>query len=1091
MADLNDDTPQYAGRPEGAGSADPLVAADSMVMPATRSRRLWPWLLGGAGLLLAAGVGVAWLQRDAIAGNVIARQLASSGVRATYRIERIDPGQQVLSNIIVGDPAHPDLTIAKATVALVYRFGLPRIGSVRIDQARLYGRLIDGKPSFGSLDRVLFTKAELGMPPAALPNLNVVLDDARARIDSAYGPFGIKLQGHGVLADGFAGTLAAVGPNLAIGGCSIRNALMYGALTIHANAPRFVGPVRMERLGCPSQRLAMSTVAAQTDLTFDRSLAEAHGTVSLRAGPIAAGANRAQLLALDGDLGWHVVNGAGSVVDARLQASVSGIATPAATIALARFDGTLRSASNAVRDTARLELQGTLDGKGVQPGQQLDAAFVSAQRTAAGTLVASMIGQMRSALLSQRRGSRFTARFDLRRSGVQTTMALPQAQLTGGTGAVLAAVSRGTYAQFGQGLAQIAGNVSTGGPGMPQISGRVTQAAGGLLARLAMADYRAGGGSLAIPELVLTQARNGSLGFAGRARMTGAIPGGRAEGLALPIDGNVARNGAFALFRGCTIARFDRLTLGEMELDARALTFCPQRGQAIMRSSARGVQIAAGTPSLDLVGRFGGAPMRLRSGAVGFAYPGTLDARSVDLALGATDKPTRLTLNHLTARLGRDFSGDFAGLEGRIAAVPIELAQGTGNWRYANGALKIDKAGFSLTDRASPARFERMIARDATLGLVAGKIDAEALLREPKSDRAIVLATVHHDLSAATGHADLAVNGLMFDKALQPTDLTMLAKGNVANAAGRIDGTGRIDWNAAHVTSTGKFSTESFDLAAAFGPVKGIKGSLVFTDLLGLVTAPNQTLQVASINPGVEVEGGTVTLALLAGQEVAVGGGSWPFDGGTLRLEPVRLHFGMTEERRYVLVIEGLDAAKFVERMQLGNLRATGRFDGRLPLVFRGDAGRIEGGMLVSRPPGGNVSYVGALTYKDLSFMANFAFDALKSLDYKVMNIGMDGDLAGEIVTKVRFDGVKQGLGTKRNFITRQIARLPLQFNVNVRAPFYSLINSAKSLYDPAFIKDPRTIGLIDAQGHAIAPLDTKPNPAQPFVQPQASEKLP
>ena len=186
-----------------------------------------------------------------------------------------------------------------------------------------------------------------------------------------------------------------------------------------------------------------------------------------------------------------------------------------------------------------------------------------------------------------------------------------------------------------------------------------------------------------------------------------------------------------------------------------------------------------------------------------------------------------------------------------------------------------------------------------------------------------------------------------------------------------------------------------------------------------------------------------------------------------------------------MLEIEGLDAAKFVERMQLGNLRATGRFDGELPLVFRGDAGRIEGGHLRSRAPGGNVSYVGALTYKDLSFMANFAFDALKSLDYRVMTIGMDGDLAGEIVTKVRFDGVKQGQGTKKNFITRQIARLPLQFNVNVRAPFYSLINSAKSLYDPAFVKDPRTIGLIDAQGRAIAPI------VKPPVQPHESEKLP
>lgn len=1073
MADWNDDTPQVAGQAEGARPAEPLTAGDGLVAPAVRGRRVWPWLLGGAGVVLVAALGFAWTERESIAGKIIKRQVAIRGLRSTYHVDRIDPGQQVLSNFIVGDPAHPDLTIAKVTITIAYRFGLPGIGSIRLEQARLYGRLIDGKPSFGSLDRVLYAKAEPGKPPAGLPDLNVILDDARARIDSEYGPVGIKLQGRGVLADGFAGTLAATGPNLAIGGCTLRKGTIYGKLTTRASAPRFVGPVRMERLGCPGQALALNAVTAQTDLAFERNLAGAQGTVSLRAGPFATGNNRAQLLAVDGDLGWHQ-----GVIDARLQGSASGIATPSATVALARFDGTLRSSGRSSSGAGgRLELQGTLDGDGVQPGQRLDAAFISAQRAATDTLVAPMIGQMRAGLQAQRRGSRFSARFDLRRSGARTTVAVPQAQLTGGTRAVLAAVSHGTYAQAGQGLAQIAGNVSTGGPGLPRITGQVTQGAGGLRARLAMADYRAGDGSLAIPELLLTQARNGMLSFSGNARLSGAIPGGRAEGLALPIDGTMSPSGAFALFRDCTTARFDRLTLGEMEIDRRALTFCPQHGQAIVRSSAAGLQVAAGTPSLDLVGRFGGAPMRLTSGAVGFAYPGLLVAQSVDLALGAADQPTRLKLNHLTARLGRDFSGDFTGLEGRLAAVPLDLEQGTGQWRYAKGALTIDKAAFRLADRTAPVRFEPLVARDARLSFANGKIDAEALLRQPKSDRAVVLAKIHHDLAATTGHADLAVNGLVFDKTLQPDDLTTLAKGTVANAAGRIDGTGRIDWNGTRVTSTGKFSTDSLDLAAAFGPVKGIKGSLMFTDLLGLVTAPNQTFRIGSINPGIEVLDGTVTLAVLTGQEVAIAGASWPFDGGTLRLEPVRLTFGASNERQYVLAIEGLDAAKFVERMQLGNLRATGRFDGRLPLLFRGDAGRIEGGILVSRPPGGNVSYVGALTYKDLSYMANFAFDALKSLDYKAMTIGVDGDLAGDIITKVRFDGVSQGLGTKKNFATREISRLPLQFNVNVTAPFYSLINKAKSIYDPG------TTGLLDEHGQPI-PLDKR-------IQHQASEHQP
>ena len=60
------------------------------------------------------------------------------------------------------------------------------------------------------------------------------------------------------------------------------------------------------------------------------------------------------------------------------------------------------------------------------------------------------------------------------------------------------------------------------------------------------------------------------------------------------------------------------------------------------------------------------------------------------------------------------------------------------------------------------------------------------------------------------------------------------------------------------MTSTGRFSTAGTDLAAAFGPVSGIKGSVAFTDLLGLVSAPGQVVTIASINPGIAVENGRI-----------------------------------------------------------------------------------------------------------------------------------------------------------------------------------------------------------------------------------------
>ena len=77
----------------------------------------------------------------------------------------------------------------------------------------------------------------------------------------------------------------------------------------------------------------------------------------------------------------------------------------------------------------------------------------------------------------------------------------------------------------------------------------------------------------------------------------------------------------------------------------------------------------------------------------------------------------------------------------------------------------------------------------------------------------------------------------------------------------------------------------------------------------------------------------------------------------------------------------------------------------------------------------------------------------------------MNGPLTGELVTQVRFEGIRQGETARQNLITRRLSRLPIRLLVNVRAPFYRLIESMKSLYDPASLRDPRSLGLMRDDG--------------------------
>ncbi len=298
-----------------------------------------------------------------------------------------------------------------------------------------------------------------------------------------------------------------------------------------------------------------------------------------------------------------------------------------------------------------------------------------------------------------------------------------------------------------------------------------------------------------------------------------------------------------------------------------------------------------------------------------------------------------------------------------------------------------------------------------------------------------------------------------------------------------LSGEGDIRWGAAGVTSAGTFRTAGTDLAAAFGPVTGLKGEIRFTDLLALESAPGQVATVASINPGVPVNDGRITYQTLAGTRIRIEGARWPFAGGELTLDPSLLDFSAPEIHRLTFRVKGAEAAQFLQQFDFKNLDATGTFDGVLPIAFDQSGGRIEGGHLVVRDGGGSIAYVGELTEKDLGTWGNIAFQALKSLRYKSLDIVMNGPLAGEMVTEVRFAGVSQGEGAKSNFLVRRLQKLPFVFNVRIKAPFRGLLDSVASFYDPSRLIERNLPTLLEEQ-------QKRGKPPAP-VQPTASEKMP
>ena len=1069
--------PDDSGAAGSEGGGPALWPEQQGPEPGAGERRArWLRVAAVAGGVIVLGLGAVWLTRERIADDIIASQLRSLGLPGTYRIESIGPRRQVLSHVVIGDPRAPDLTIERAEIEIQPRLGFPAIGRITLIGPRLYGTWNDGRISFGSLDKVLFGGKR---QQPGLPAIDLAIIDGRGRLLGNHGPVGLRVDGAGRLDGGFAGTLAAVAPRLELGGCAGERATLFGKLAVAEGKPRLAGPLRAATLACPHEGAEVRDLALAVDATLDKTLDGASARLGIAAGAIVVGTGRAGRLAGTVDATWR-----DGGLTARIDGRASGFALPqvrAATLGL-------RAAVRARDHFARAEAEGDIDGRGLRLGQGSLASLVAAERQGAESFVAPLLRQLREGLERQAPDSRLAANFVLRRAGGQTSLVLPQGHVTGGGGATLLVLSRMHYASGPS--PRLAGNFSTGGPGLPRIEARMEQGPrGATVVRLAMAQYRSGDARVALPQFTIAQERGGALALSGVAEVSGALPGGRADNLVLPIAGSRSAAGVLSLWPTCTTVRFDRLAYANLSLDGQALRLCPGPGGAILRSDGTGTRVALGAPSLDVTGQLGATPIHIASGPVGFARPGGLYAKAVEVALGPPETASHFRLADLKAVVGREIAGTFAGTEVRIGAVPLDLVDAGGSWRYADGTLAIDQAAFRLEDRAQVDRFEPLAASGAELILKNNHISANALLREPESQREVVRVSLAHDLAAGRGQAELDVPGIVFDDRLRPDMLTHALLGVIANARGTVKGRGEIAWDGERVRSSGRFGTDSLDFAAAFGPATGAAATIEFTDLVNFVSKPHQRLTIASMNPGIAVTDGEVLFQLKPGGVLGIEGGSWPLLGGRLALRPVDLRLGVAETRRYVLDIAGLDAARFVAQMDLANLSATGSFDGTLPLVFDENGGRIEGGALVSRPPGGNVAYVGALTYKDLSPVANFAFDALKSLDYRQMRIAMDGALEGDIVTRVRFDGVKQGAGARRNLITQRLAKLPLQFNVNLRAPFYQLITSFKAMYDPAYIKDPRSLGLLDARGRRISRPSAPAAPANSIQSPDSENK--
>ncbi|PZO76745.1 MAG: hypothetical protein DI632_10250 [Sphingomonas hengshuiensis] len=1023
-------------------------------------------VVSGIVLLLAALV---WTQRRPIADNIVRRELEKRGVAARYRVAEIGLGRQRLVDVVIGDPRAPDLIADWIEVDTSVSLNGATVTGARVGQARLRATLrSDGTVSFGQIDRLLPPPSG---KPFALPDFDVAVDDGRIRLATPYGLIGAKLAGRGNLADGFTGQLAAVSERLSLNGCGIERLAANLSLRTARTGPALAGPIRARAAACGDVRVMRPVVDAGATLSpgFDRW----RGTARIQAERIAAPQTR--VAALAGTIGFDG--------GARGTAGTLDLASRAFALPQLAGDGLSIAGRYAIGGTPAFE--GRVGARGARLDAATLARIVGIGKGAAGTPVALL------ATAAAQAAARAARRFDV----TAEVAARPFAARIDRLAFVAASGARATLRDgpvrwvSGKGVA-LNGTLATGGGGLPSASIRLAQAAPGqpVTGTATMQPYAAGDARLALAPVRFRTAADGTTAIRTRVELSGPFSGGRVDRLALPIDARWDGGGRLLVNRGCVPAAFDRLRVSALTLDPARLRLCAADGAMVRLANGRvGGGVAIGATRLQ--GTLGGTPLTLAAANGRFALADLgFTLGEVRTRLGNPDRVSVLDLGTLTGRVaGNMVAGTFARGQGQIGNVPLLIREAAGDWRLAGGVLSLDGA-VGVRDADAEPRFEPLRSDDFKLTLAGNDIRAGGTLEHPAKGVKVSDVTIVHDLDTGRGHAVLAVPGITFGDSFQPNELTRLTFGVVADVVGTVAGRGDIAWSPDGVTSTGTFRTADTDLAAAFGPVSGLAGEIRFTDLLGLVTAPGQVATIGEVNPGIAVTDGVVRYRLIDGMRVQIEGGRWPLGGGEMVLEPTILDFAEDRERRMTFRVTGVDGGLFLQQFDFDNLNASGVFDGVLPMIFDANGGRIEGGRLQSRGSG-NLSYVGDVTKEDVGFWGNLAFQALRSMDYRRLTIELDGPLAGEMLTAIRFAGVSQGEGTYSNFLIRRLAKLPLVFNVRIRAPFRQLIDSVQNYYDPKRLIE-RNLPALQAeqrrreQGLPPAPLDTT-------IQPSESETVP
>lgn len=644
-------------------------------------------------------------------------------------------------------------------------------------------------------------------------------------------------------------------------------------------------------------------------------------------------------------------------------------------------------------------------------------------------------------------------------------------------------------ADLAAGRIAAAGQVLLRGGGLPQAEVALTrlQLGRGVIeaeGAARIAPYAAGGVEASAERLVFTvrgPAASPAVSISGAASVSGMIGATRLERAALALDIEADRGG-LRLAR-CTDLALAGITQGAIRIGPARARLCPEGGPLRLgagriagagRLELSPLTIMAGP---DVSTRLTTGPIRLRArpdGALAF----TAAPESATTLADGDVIAAQATLNGLFS-LGR--GADWT-LEAQTDALS---AQGFGAVVSGGGVLRarsragavtggLEAARLSLADTLNAQRFGAVQAEGAISFDAAGAQGRFALATA--QGKPLGVADIAHSFAEGDGTAAISLDQLAFTRrGLQPDELFPALKGVVAEVEGVLDARIALDWGSDRAfIARATAATAQLDFATGLGPVERVSGAVEISDLLTLTSPPGQTLSIGRFNPGVPIEAGLFQFSLPGGARVQIEDARWPFAGGLMVLKPDLWDIGAPTQT-LTMELREVNLQRLVELLRIPDLQTAGTVEGAFPVVVENGVARIAGGRLASRTGGGLIRYTGAMAQAAASAGpgAGLAFEALRNLEFELLEMTVDGPLTGELTIGLLFQGKNPDV----------MEGYPFRFNLRATGPFAQLAQAMGGIQRQGQAIGERVRDLIE-QGPTSPPPAAGQSAAPPAIDP-------